>query len=215
MKLSLKTILALAATVAFIPTKAMQAETVYSLDVNLVGSDALEPGWTAINVNPDGSHPKDTGGRGGVTLDGIDFFLLGGKAGRLRGTEADPAPNALTADFVGKDGPNATLFLFLGEPKKNFLPEGIWNVEIYSWDSDVPAPGFGDQTVGYRKDEITTLSKKMTANASSEKPAGTFQIVSDGVSDYDIFITEKNPGDQARLSAVRLTLISKDTETAK
>lgn len=164
--------------------------TGYSIDLNDADTPVTRDGWTGLNA----AHGN---GAGSVTLHGIQFQTFSAKGARLRGSVTVPNPNALVGDFAFDDGGNAAVGLMFGGAGD--LPAGEWLVDVYAQDTGSPP---GNMIVAYRVNGTETIVSSGVTAASG--PAVTFDLTSDGVSAYDVFVRENSGNNRSRLNAVRL-----------
>lgn len=170
------------------------SDTIYQIDLDnseTLGGPFTEPGWTSLSlVNASTS--------GSVDINGVTCAVSGFAGSRNRTNTSNST--ALTRDFVFSNGAAITMaFGGAGD-----LPAGLWEVSMWSWDTDVPvAPA----TVGYRVNSGSDVVVSTGLTADPAYPVSTFQFTSDGVSSYEVFTSSDTLSGNVRLNAVSLRLV--------
>ncbi len=178
------------------------SDTIYQIDLDnseSLGGPFTEPGWTSLPlVNGSTS--------GSVDISGVNFAVSGFAGSRNRTNTANST--TLTRDFVFSNGAAITMaFGGAGD-----LPTGLWEVSMWSWDTDVPvAPA----TVGYRVNSGSDVVVSTGLAGNPAYPVSTFQITSDGASSYEVFIRSDTLSGNVRLNAVSLRLVPPTSTTPK
>jgi hypothetical protein len=170
----------------------LHAQT-YKIDINDTNTPVTEAGWTGLGAT-------HTGDGGSVTVGGVNFYISSSDGSRLRGSVGSPNPDALYGDFAYDDGAGSVaVILNFGGAKG--LAVGAWEAKMHIWDQSFPT--MGNMIVAYRKNGATTVvSSSVVPTAAG--PAITFQLDSDGLSAYDVFVRENNGANRSRLNAVEL-----------
>jgi hypothetical protein len=142
-------------------------------------------------------------------VDGINFelFTTSANASRIR-----TGPNALTRDFIFEEGTagNAVGILIGGAGD---LAAGTWQVEVevWAWDSSVSAD-LDSMIIGSRRNNSETIQTETFAGSATDP--FTFNLVSDGIGAYDVFVRENNATNRTRMNAIRLTLVPEPSSLA-
>ncbi|MBK1833109.1 PEP-CTERM sorting domain-containing protein [Roseibacillus ishigakijimensis] len=178
----------------------------YAIDIDstrLSGGDTsgvidTAPGFASLDAT--------NGGSAAVEVNGINFqlFTVGGNASRLRpasSTGAGGTATALTRDFVFEDGGSAAVGILIGGAGD--LPVGIYRVEVWAWDADPNS--ISPVIVASRRNNAETIHTESFGSHATDP--FVFELESDGVSAYDIFVRENSDSNRARLNAVRITTI--------
>jgi hypothetical protein len=137
---------------------------------------------------------------GSVDIGGVNFAVSGftGSRNRLANNST-----TLTRDFVFTQNGSAITMAF---GAAGDLPAGVWEVSMWSWDQDVPL-AIAPATVGYRVNGGSDVVVGTGLAADRAYPVATFQITSDGVSGYEVFIRSDTLSGNVRLNAVSLSLL--------
>ncbi len=161
----------------------------YSIDFN-GSSNNTRPGWSGFN-----------GTSGSINVSGVNFelFSVPNGNGRDRGTGGD-----VNRDFVFEDGPSAGIGIRI-----NGLPSGTYNVE--SWHNDTSPNISGAVNIDIAR---SGSARQIVVNNHTFKgePA-TYQLVSDGSSQYIISIVENGSENRSRLNGLRLVRTSSEGST--
>ncbi len=175
----------------------------------------LTPSSTQFNIDStEGGQPlrtesgftslDGTGGNGSsVVVDGVTFEVFSAGGSRNRSSE----PSDLTADFVFDDGVGQAVGLTVSG-----LPDGIWEAQVYSFDSDFAA---GDQIVGITQFAAGPELIFTDSFASNANDPFTFVFDSSSLPDgFGIFTRESNDVDRSRLNGLQLTMLQPVPEPA-
>lgn len=174
------------------------AETTFKIDINSTDQEAEDVGLT-----PPITAPEWDGVTEGTpkTIGDVTFNSFG--ISRTRESDGSANPDKLLADFVfGNAGLEITN-----------LPEGVWDVEIWSFDAGFRADS---QIIGIKDvDGETSLTDDFDANADTPF---TFQFNSAEYADtFQFFVRsddESGDNDRERMNAVQLTLIPEPASVA-
>ena len=158
------------------------------------------PGFASLPVS---------GNTGSVTVDDVTFTVFSADGARNRASSSDP----LTADFIFDDGAGQASGVTI-----EGLPDGEWEVSVYSWDNDFPA-GDGTGNVGPQFVGITNfltggnpLNEMIFTDSFIADPNEPFRfrfhtddlVTREG---FGIFTRENNTQNRSRFNAIELRQI--------
>lgn len=182
----------------------VQAASFYNIDIG-PGGGGVEPGYTELVSTFNGSG-------GSVTIDGDTFTLVGQGGARDRGAVNPAGINEVTADFAFKEAGAGGVEFQLTLGGAGALEAGVWELSVYSYDSNVPIT---DQIIGLYTNGGSEVIYGASVDGTLIGPALTFQFTSDGTSAYSLFLRDSaaNPTagtdaeDKVRLNGIDLTLV--------
>lgn len=185
-------------------TSTAHAATVYNIDIGPSGG-GVEPGYTELVSTFNGSG-------GSVTIDGDTFTLVGQGGARDRGVAGPVGINEVSADFAFKEAGDGGIEMSLNMGAAGALQAGIWELSVYSYDSNVPIE---DQIIGLYTNGASPVIYGAAVDGTLIGPALTFQFTSDGTSAYSLFLRDStaNPTtgtdstDKVRLNGIDLVFI--------
>lgn len=189
----------------------VQAASFYNIDIGPSGG-GVEPGYTELVSTFNGSG-------GSVAIDGDTFTLIGQGGARDRGAVNPVGINEVTADFAFKEASGGGVEFQLTLGGTGALEAGVWELSVYSYDSNVPVT---DQIIGLYTNGGSEVIYGAAVDGTLIGPALTFQFTSDGTSAYSLFLRDSaaNPTgatdaeDKVRLNGIDLVFVPEPSSLA-
>jgi hypothetical protein len=177
-----------AAILCLFVSNASLAALIYKVDVDTSQGFGIDTqsGWSGLDAT--------SGDGAATTVGGVTFRVFSADGSRSRSTAG---ANPLTRDFVFDDGDGAAVGLIISG-----LPNGIWEADVYAYDSDFP---IGNQIIGITQFTSAPETIFTTSFVENATIPYTFRFDSTALIDgFGIFTRENSGLNRARFNALEL-----------